>query len=479
MKQNSYFAYIRVSTVRQGTRGTSLVEQRAAIHQYARQKHLNIVDEYKELGTASKRGRPIFIAMMKALRKGKVRGVIIHKIDRGARNLKDWAELAELLDAGLEVHFANESLDMESRGGRLSADIQAVVAADYIRNLREEVKKGMYGRLKQGLYPMQAPTGYLDMGTGNPKMVDPLKAPLIKKTFELYATGKYGLHALRRLVNMLGLTNKFGSKLSINGVANILHNPFYTGIIHLKKTNEYFTGQHEPIITKDLYDQVQAQLRSKVSKKDKLRIHHRFFYRRLLICKCGNHRIAEEHKGHTYYRCHNNRCNETSVREEYVTAACDQALRMLQFTDEQYFKFRSWINGEYGKIDASIKEQKEDIQLRLGQLQGTLVRLTDLVVSGAIVKSEYIYRKNILIEEELTLKGNLERLEEDHYDRLKELEESFNIARTSYIAYGNGDQERRIELLKKLFECFTVMGSNVTARLRAPFETILTQVIQI
>ena len=72
-------------------------------------------------------------------------------------DIKDWANLGELIDGGVEVHFANESIDINSRGGRLYADIQAVVAADYIRNLRDEVKKGLYGRLKQGLYPMPAP----------------------------------------------------------------------------------------------------------------------------------------------------------------------------------------------------------------------------------------------------------------------------------------------------------------------------------
>jgi len=56
--------------------------------------------------------------------------------------LRDWADLGELIDAGVEVHFATESLDLHTRGGRLSADIQAVVAADYIRNLREETRKG-------------------------------------------------------------------------------------------------------------------------------------------------------------------------------------------------------------------------------------------------------------------------------------------------------------------------------------------------
>ena len=64
--------------------------------------------------------------------------MIIHKIDRSARNLKDWADLGELIDQGIDVHFANESLDLHSRGGRLSADIQAVVAADYTC-IREEI----------------------------------------------------------------------------------------------------------------------------------------------------------------------------------------------------------------------------------------------------------------------------------------------------------------------------------------------------
>src|SRR5256885_4852920 len=115
--------------------------------------------------------------MLKLLQASKADGVIIHKIDRSARNLKDWANLGELIDRGVEVHFANESLDLQSRGGRLSADIQAVVAADYIRNLREETRKGFYGRLKQGILPLPAPAGYVDQGAGKPNMPDPARAP--------------------------------------------------------------------------------------------------------------------------------------------------------------------------------------------------------------------------------------------------------------------------------------------------------------
>src|SRR5262245_32052818 len=149
----TFYAYTRVSTLKQGEKGVSLQEQHAAIARYAERQGLHITQWFEERLTAAKKGRPLFARMLKGLRRGEANGVIIHKIDRSARNLRDWADLGELIDAGVAVHFANESLDLHSRGGRLSADIQAVVASDYIRNLREEVLKGLKGRLKQGILP--------------------------------------------------------------------------------------------------------------------------------------------------------------------------------------------------------------------------------------------------------------------------------------------------------------------------------------
>jgi DNA invertase Pin-like site-specific DNA recombinase len=150
------YAYIRVSTAKQGE-GVSLQEQREAIDRYAEKNALNIVSCFEERETAAKRGRPVSSGMLSLLRKGKATGVVIHKIDRSARNLRDWADLGQLIDEGVDIHFAHESLDLHSRGWRLSADIQAVIAADYIRNLRQATKKGFYGRLKQGIYPLAAP----------------------------------------------------------------------------------------------------------------------------------------------------------------------------------------------------------------------------------------------------------------------------------------------------------------------------------
>lgn len=181
-----YLAYIRVSTPKQGERGVSLIEQRDAIERYCEARGMAIGRWFEERVTAAKGGRPQFGEMLRLLKSGRAAGIVAHKLDRSARNLKDWAALGELIDRGVEVHFVHDSLDMKSRGGRLSADIQAVVAADYIRNLREEAKKGIRGRLKQGFYPMQAPVGYADNGGGKAKTPHPVMAPLVRPSISTH-----------------------------------------------------------------------------------------------------------------------------------------------------------------------------------------------------------------------------------------------------------------------------------------------------
>jgi len=109
-----YFAYIRVSDPKQ-KQGTSLEEQKQAINRHAVQNGLSIVKWYTETETAAKSGRAAFSQMVKALSRKQASGVILHKIDRGARNLRDWADLGELIDLGLDIRFAHENLDLQSR----------------------------------------------------------------------------------------------------------------------------------------------------------------------------------------------------------------------------------------------------------------------------------------------------------------------------------------------------------------------------
>lgn len=148
-----FYAYIRVSTHKQGEPDVSLQEQRDAITRYAGRHGITIAAWFEEELTAARYGRPAFSHMMEFLRMKRGSGVLMHKIDRAARNLRDWADIEELIDTGVNVQFVNESLDLSTRGGRLTADIHAVVAAEYISNLQEEARKGLKAYWSRNCFP--------------------------------------------------------------------------------------------------------------------------------------------------------------------------------------------------------------------------------------------------------------------------------------------------------------------------------------
>ncbi|MEP0278545.1 MAG: recombinase family protein, partial [Nitratireductor sp.] len=325
----SCFGYVRVSTQKQGE-GVSLEAQKDAILRFAAGNEIEITAWFEEKQTAAKSGRPVFATMLKALRRRKADGVVMHKIDRSARNFADWAKIGELADAGIDVHFATESLDFRSRGGRLSADIQAVIAADYIRNLRDETIKGINGRLKQGLYPFWAPIGYCNNGGGKPKTPDPNKAQHVRRLFELYASGQHSINSLRKEIEQHGLRNSRGKPVSKTGIETILNNPFYCGLIRIKRTGAVYEGVHEPLISPALFDRVQE---IKANKSGKKVTRHNHTYRGLFRCaNCARAMIAERQKGHVYYRCHEPSCPTKCVREEDVEEEVRQVLSRIRLS---------------------------------------------------------------------------------------------------------------------------------------------------
>ncbi|MBZ0148587.1 MAG: recombinase family protein [Pseudorhodoplanes sp.] len=463
----SYFAYIRVSTQKQG-QGVSLQEQRSAIEQYAERQGLTISAWFEERETAAKRGRPIFGQMLRGLKLGKASGVIIHKIDRSARNLRDWADLGELIDSGHEVRFATESLDLNSRGGRLSADIQAVVAADYIRNLREETRKGFYGRLHQGLYPLRAPIGYLDRGRGKPKEPDPAVAPLIRRTFELYATGNYSIDRLLPEVTRLGLRNRFAKPLSLNGLSTILNNPFYAGVIRIRATNETFAGVHAPIIGTELFRRVQDILRGRYAPKAKK---HSFLFRRLLRCaNCGYSLTGERQKGHVYYSCHTAHCLTTGVREERVDEQIAMVFQLASMTDEEVRALEPEIDRLASSLAEDSQSMRQALTLQHAQLKSRTDRLLDAYMDRIVDRAMFEERRAALVMEMRSVEDQLRALDQgEHVIRLKEI---FELVKRLYSAYISTDHEEKRELIDIATSNRRVDRKNVVVELKSPFREL-------
>lgn len=466
-----YFGYVRVSTAKQGERGVSLQEQRESIARYAQRYGFAVSEWFEERESAAKRGRPLFTQMLKGLRQQRARGVIIHKIDRSARNLRDWADLGELLDAGIEVHFANETLDLQTRGGRLSADIQAVIASDFIRNLREETKKGFYGRLKQGLYPLPAPVGYVDCGKGMPKTIDPVHGPIVATLFRLYATANYPLHTLLAESRRLGLKSRSGKPVSINGLSGILNNSFYAGIVRINTTGEVFAGKHEALISKSLFDRVQSILRGKTVNRI---LHHEFTFRRMIRCAdCGRALIGEVQKGHRYYRCQTRECPTKCVREEVVDEAMSVVLERIKFDLEELKCIGTWI------ADARISEtnlRDEELRgcrMRLDAIHDRRNRLTDAFVDGHLDKALFEERKAALLWEEKGAENRIQELESGGPTALQRLERFLELANSAVFLHKHATSEEKRNLAKSLFSNLTLTLKNVVIEPKSSVELLV------
>lgn len=382
------FGYIRVSTLKQGE-GVSLDEQKDAILAFASRNNLDVIDWFEEKETAAKSGRPVFNQMLRQLKRGRASGLIMHKIDRSARNLKDWSIVSELPDQGIDIYIATESLDFTTRGGRLTADMLAVIASDFIRNLREETKKGIDGRLKQGLFPFQAPVGYQNNGKGKPKTPCPQKAPLIQEMFELYGTGQHSLRSICSEMNQRGLRNHGGKPVSMHGVETILNNRFYTGIIEIKRSGEVYQGIHEPLISPSLFRRVQDIKSGRSGPKI---TRHNHLFQGLFRCGlCEGPMSPELQKEHVYYRCQRNDCETKTIREDVLNASVRFALTKYQVAPAEGEALeKAWLNSQ-DRI--AQKDLRNSIELRISSAEQALSRAADLLIEGILDNETYLTKK--------------------------------------------------------------------------------------
>ena len=457
----NYYGYVRVSTPRQG-RGVSLDEQKAAITAYASRHGLSVVDWFVETETAARQGRTQFTKLLAALQQGKAQGVIIHKIDRGARNLKDWANLGELIDRGLDVQFAHESLDLRSRGGRLAADIQAVVAADYIRNLRDEVRKGFYGRLKQGVYPLPAPVGYLDRGAGIPKAIDPVAAPLIRFAFERYAAQPLGVRKLSLELRRRGLITRRGQPISVPGLAKMLRNPFYISLIHIERTGETFRGNHEPLVSKALFDRVQAVMDGKAVCKAEI---HAFRYRLVIRHPaCSRHLTGERQKGRfVYYRCHGRECVAVCIAEPAVDQAVKNAIAGITWDEQDIQDFKEVLQQEAGTLEQEHQQFRSSLELRISACDTRLDRLTDGYLEAVVEKDDYERRKLALLTERQGLADQLRAADRSPGD--DSLLEEFELQNIKLLQYDSLLDDEKRELVSALCSNVEAHGKEIAVRL--------------
>src|SRR5262249_20697978 len=157
----------------------------------------------------------------------------------------------------------------------------------------------------------------------------------------------------REEVTRLGLRNKNGKPLSINGLSVLLKNRFYVGVIPINKTGETFRGIHTPIVTAVLFERAQDVLQGRCAPKTKK---HFFLFRRMLRCAhCGYTMSGELQKGRVYYSCHTPGCLTTGIREDQIERQIATRFRDVELTQEE----ASAVESEVIKVSASSIQERD------------------------------------------------------------------------------------------------------------------------
>lgn len=159
------------------------------------------------------------------------------------------------------------------------------------------MKRGLKTRAEMGLRPGIAPIGYLNDKRSDHKcevLVDPLRSPNVKQIFEKVGKERWsGRKVYAWLRNDVQFISRYGKHLNLSTLYNMLKHPFYCDLFEYpKRSGNWYTGKHVPLITKELFQLVQEKIAEENRPKKKFQD---FTFTKLMTCGyCGSSVTAQE-----------------------------------------------------------------------------------------------------------------------------------------------------------------------------------------
>ena len=399
-----YILYARKSTEEDDRQVLSIEAQLVELQEYAAKEKLEIVVSLCEAKTAKEPGRIKFAEMLSLIERGKADGIISWHPDRLARNSVDGGEIIHFVDRGLIKSLKFPTFWFEATPqGLFMLNIAFGQSKYFVDNLRENVKRGLRQKIRNGVWPGWAPVGYLNNAKTRGIDVDNEKAPKVKKLFEMYATGAYTLHSLANWCKEKGLHGNLGKEIALSNVQSILQNIFYIGL--MKYGGEIHEGQHEPLISKKLFDTCQEVM----AKRGRVHEVHKndFAFLGLLKCdSCGASITAEKQKGHNYYRCTRKKgpCQEKHyLREEALTEQITSYLQKVSLSSQDTEKVLAALDSEQDKARESAQGEVSVLKEQLSQVEAKLQKLLDVYLADALSTEEYTAKKQSLLSQKMSL----------------------------------------------------------------------------
>jgi site-specific DNA recombinase len=344
--------YTRISTDEEN-QPTSLASQHERLEAFCKaQEDWRIVAHHEDRASGTRLDRPGLQAALDLARQGRIDQLLVYRIDRLSRKVRQLASIAEEL-AKLDVvlRSATEPFDTGSAAGRMMLQMLGVFAEFEHATIVDRVTSGIERRAREGRWPNgRVPFGYA-RNENKELIADERTAPVVRRIFKLYASGRLGAAAIARQ-----LTEE-GAPAPVRGwqpniVLLVLANESYIGRVHWRE--QTFPGLHEALIDTETFARAQALLKERGADMA-MRASSRTDFLLSGLIRCGRCRrayVGMSAKGnggtYHYYAC--------SGRQKLGRKACDGERIPRQKLEDAIFSQLTGIYRDGGLIREAIEQ---------------------------------------------------------------------------------------------------------------------------
>ena len=356
-------------------------------------------------GTNTKK-REEFNRMIEECMVGNIDMIITKSISRFARNTLDCLKyIRQLKDKNIAVFFEKENINTMDSKGEIMLTIMASLAQQESQSLSQNVKLGIQYRYQRGEIQINH-NRFLGYTKDENKqlVIDPEGGEIVKQIYREYLEGASLLQIARGLEAEDVLTAAGKTKWRPETLKKILQNEKYIGDALLQKTytvdflskkrvknngivpQYYVENNHEPIIPRDLYMQVQEEMVRRASirsgKGGKKRVYSsKYALSSIVYCgECGDiyRRVHWNNRGcrSIVWRCvsrleeKESDCTSPTINEETLQNAVIQAINELLGNKEPFLQalqnnIANILNGENDNVTDDIDGKLVDLQQQL------------------------------------------------------------------------------------------------------------------
>ena len=386
-QSQKFFLYVRKSTDVEDKQVLSIDAQILELRAFAREQGLNIVDEFVEKQSAKNPGRPIFGQMVAKIEAGEADGIIAWHPDRLARNSIDGGQLIYLLDTGTLAHLKFPTFWCDSTSqGKFMLSMAFGQSKYYVDSLSENTKRGLRQKVRMGIFPSQAPVGYLNDSRTKTIIVDKKRAKVVRLAFEKYVAGDMRLEDVSDFLAQSGVLTRTGKRISKTKASFMLANPFYIGLF--KYGGEIHEGRHEPIITTSLFEEAQAMLKLRGQPERKAKNEPQPYCGLIACASCGMMITAENKTKrqlngnvhhYVYYRCTKKSnsmvCKEMSLRSHVLDNQVSSLIKTVTLPTDWAEELERMALADYTSSAVSVAAGRREREASIDAISLKLERL--------------------------------------------------------------------------------------------------------